>query len=148
MKNEEMDPAEKRQTTPGSGIDHEWCLLCGSRNPHSLRVKFEPDEEGVKAVFAPSRHLQGYRGILHGGIVSSLLDAAMTHCLFHRGIKALTADLRVRFYHSVPWEKDLLIRARITRSRPPLYLTKAEIIQDERIMAEAEGKFMRQENKN
>ena len=111
----------------------------------SLCVKFEPEGDGVRADFTPGSHLQGYRGILHGGIVSSLLDAAMTHCLFHRGIRALTADLRVRFYHSVPWDEDLVIRAWVKRSRPPLFLTGAELLQDDRVMAEAEGKFMRQE---
>ncbi len=125
--------------------EHEWCLICGSRNPRSLCLKFEPDNEGVVAEFTPLKYLQGYEGILHGGIVSSLLDSAMTHCLFRYGIRALTAELRVRFLHSVSCEKDLLVRARLDRARSPLYLTRAELLQGNVIMAEAEGKFMKQD---
>jgi acyl-coenzyme A thioesterase PaaI-like protein len=125
--------------------DHEWCLICGSQNPHSLKLRFEPDELGVKAEFTPSRDLQGYSGILHGGIVSALLDSAMTHCLFNSGIKAVTGDLHVRFLHSVPCNQPLEIRALIVSSRPPLYRLKSELLQGSRIMAWAEAKFMRQE---
>ena len=127
--------------------DHEWCLLCGSRNPRSLKLKFEPGEEGVRAVFTPGPDLQGYSGILHGGIVSALLDSAMTHCLFNSGIKAVTGDLHVRFLHSVPCSQPLEIRASIISSRPPLYRLKSELLQDKKIMARAEAKFMRQEIK-
>ncbi len=125
--------------------DHEWCLLCGSRNPRSLKLNFKNWEGGVKTGFTPGPDLQGYSGILHGGIVSALLDSAMTHCLFNRGIKALTGDLHVRFLHSVPCKQPLEIRASIVSSRPPLYRLKSELLQGEKILARAEAKFMRQE---
>ena len=127
------------------GNDHEWCLLCGSRNPHSLKLRFEPDELGVKADFTPRRDLQGYRGILHGGIVSALLDSAMTHCLFNNGIKAVTGDLHVRFLHSVPYDQPLEIKAWFVSTRKPLYRLKAELLQGTKVMARAEAKFMKQE---
>ncbi len=127
--------------------DHEWCLLCGSRNPRSLRLKFEAGEGGVRAEFTPGPDLQGYSRILHGGIVSALLDSAMTHCLFNSGIKAVTGDLHVRFLHSVLCNHPLEIRASIVSSRPPLFRLKSELLQGNKIMARAEAKFMRQEIK-
>ena len=127
--------------------DHEWCLLCGSRNPRSLKLNFKPGEGEVSTVFTPGLDLQGYSGILHGGIVSALLDSAMTHCLFNSGIKAVTGDLHVRFLHPVPCNQPLEIRASMVSKRPPLYRLKSELRQGKKIMARAEAKFMKQEIK-
>lgn len=49
------------------------------------------------ATFSGNPGLQEYEGQLHGRVISSLLDAAMTHCLFHHGIEAVTGELYVRF---------------------------------------------------
>ena len=87
---------------------HADCVLCGSRNPLSLGLSFHPgDDGGVRTLFQAHSGLQGYKGILHGGVISSLLDAAMTHCLFHQGIEAVTGDLHVRFVKSVPCDAQM-----------------------------------------
>ncbi len=123
---------------------HSRCLFCGSLNPRSLNLSFHAAEDGgVRTRFKPPDELQGYDGILHGGVVASLLDAAMTHCLFHLGIQAVTADLHVRFVQPVPCNVSLEICARVLSSNPPLYRQRSEIILDEKVMAWAEGKFLR-----
>ena len=127
-------------------MDHEWCLLCGSRNPRSLHLHFMDEGGRVSAEFTPGSELQGYQGIIHGGIITSLLDSAMTHCLFKRGIKALTGDLHVRFYRSVAVGKKVRIAAWLDSSRPPLYSLKSELFQQGAIAARAEAKFMKQED--
>ena len=86
--------------------------------------------------------LQGYRGILHGGIVATLLDAAMTHCLFHQGIEAVTGDLQVRYLKQIPFNADLDIRARLVSSFSPLYKLESEITVGNQVMARAKAKFM------
>ena len=79
---------------------------------------------------------------MHGGVIAALLDAAMTHCLFHRGIQGLTCDLKVRYAHAVPCDTDVEIRARICRETPRLYLLNAEALIDGQVMVKAEGKFL------
>ncbi len=124
---------------------HSSCLLCGERNPWSFKIAFQADNDGtVKARFQSHRFLQGYDGIIHGGVISALLDAAMTHCLFHQGVRALTGDLRVRFLQSIPCHAALDLRAWILSARPPLYRLKAELFAEECIAAWAEAKFMQQ----
>jgi acyl-coenzyme A thioesterase PaaI-like protein len=118
--------------------------MCGSQNPWSLGLCFKPDDTGkVCAHFQAREVFQGYDGILHGGVISGLLDAAMTHCLFHQGVHALTAELHVRFLEPIPCSALLEVRAWPLPGRPPLFIAAAEVLQGDRIMASGTAKFMR-----
>ena len=75
-------------------------------------------------------------------MTSMMLDAAMTNCLFAHGTVALTAELRIRFRESVQVGRMATVKARIVRRSGPLSLLEAEVLQDGRIRANAEGKFM------
>jgi len=119
--------------------------MCGDQNPWSLKLAFQPDEEGgVRTDFQSHTGLQGYDGILHGGVISALLDSAMTHCLFHQGIRALTGDLHVRFLLPVPCPSTVGLRAWIQSSTPPLFRLRAELSDMQQVLASAEAKFMQQ----
>lgn len=126
------------------GNGHNHCLVCGSDHPHSWGLRFcsGPDGE-VVANFVAGSALQGYDSLVHGGVIASLLDAAMTHCLFHQSIQAVTGDLRVRYLHPVACNLVLELRARLLFACPPLYQLQAELRCDGQVMARAEGKFMR-----
>ena len=120
------------------------CIVCGSQNPVSLGLEFDIGADGtVSSCFRGSNLLQGYEGILHGGIISALLDASMTHCLFHIGIEAVTGTLDVRFVKPVPCDRTLMIRANLTDSHPPLYKLESELLCERHVMARARAKFMR-----
>jgi len=122
---------------------HSCCLLCGDRNPWSQRLVFKSDGAGnVIAEFQARPELQGYEGFLHGGVISALLDAAMTHCLFHHGIRAMTAELNIRFREPVPCEANLTLKAGLSSARAPLYHMEAELLCNGRLMAAANAKFM------
>jgi acyl-coenzyme A thioesterase PaaI-like protein len=123
---------------------HAHCLLCGTQNPIGLRLDFSAQEDGhVLSSFTGSRLLQGYNGVLHGGVISSLLDAAMTHCLFHRGIEAVTVELLVRYLRPVPIDAPLELGACITAELPLLYRLRAELKHADQVMAYARAKFAR-----
>ena len=131
---------------PGTIADshHSRCVLCGRLNARSLRLSFRPTGDGaVSARLEALPELQGYDGLLHGGVIAALLDEAMTHCLFCRGVQALTGDLHVRFVRAVPCDVPVEIRAWMLSARPPLYRLRAELVADDRVMAWAEAKFMR-----
>jgi acyl-coenzyme A thioesterase PaaI-like protein len=100
----------------------------------------------VRAVFQTNEYLQGYPGILHGGVVASLLDAAMTHCLFHKGVKALTAELKIRYKHAIPSGEQVVVQAQLIKCRPPLYHLKARLLLGSRTMACSEARFMRMQD--
>lgn len=129
----------------GNQFDHERCLLCGERNPWSLKLTFLPEGQQVTASFQPHPGLQGYGGVLHGGVISALLDAAMTHCLFHQGVRAVTGDLHVRFLRPVPCRQALELKAWLLSAAPPLYRLKAELTAGGLVMAWAEAKFVQEQ---
>lgn len=107
---------------------HAHCMVCGCRenNPDSLELVFSRHLDGsVSAPFVVGPKHQGYSGLLHGGMTSTLLDAAMTHCLFMQGIKALTAELTVRFLAPIRLGQTLTVCARLLGQRRGIYQLEA-----------------------
>lgn len=80
---------------------------------------------------------------MHGGVVAALLDGAMTNCLFARGVRALTGDLRVRYRSPVLVADELTVHARVESSWHELFHLTAELTQAGELRAHAQGKFMR-----
>jgi acyl-coenzyme A thioesterase PaaI-like protein len=123
---------------------HAHCWVCSPSNGRGLTVGFTQDSAGVvEGKFACDGAYAGYRGYIHGGVVSSLLDGAMTNCLLARGCVAVTADLRVRFRHPVATGSPATVRAWLERSRRQVHVLGAELLQDGQVRATAVGKFMR-----
>lgn len=122
---------------------HPGCFVCGRANGHGLRLEFRLFADGaVEASFACQAMFEGYPAMLHGGIICTLLDGAMTNCLFAHGHVGVTADLQVRFRHPVITERPAQVRAWITASLRPLHELAAELVQGEQVMATARGKFV------
>lgn len=117
--------------------------MCGDSNPMSLRLVFSPGVNGeVFALFQGNPLLQGYDGILHGGVISALLDSAMANCLFHKNIAAVTAELKVRFLLPVPYDAQMDLKAWIIEETSMLFKLKAELALDDTIMACADALFV------
>jgi acyl-coenzyme A thioesterase PaaI-like protein len=120
---------------------HSSCFICGK---NGLDLSFEIKENGgVAAYVANLQNLQGYDRILHGGIVTSLLDAAMVNCLFAHNITAYTAEIQVRFKFSVVVDLPLVIYGDIVKHSKNLYHMTSELHQNSVIMARAKAKFIR-----
>jgi uncharacterized protein (TIGR00369 family) len=128
---------------------HPFCLVCSQSNPLGLGLDFTVHDDGsVSASFLGHSALEGFQGFLHGGMIASLLDGAMTNCLFARGHVAMTAELKVRYRKPVFIGQEMTIRAWITRSQPPLHLLEAELKQGRCIKAIASAKFMERNERN
>ncbi|SDO36701.1 PaaI family thioesterase [Desulforhopalus singaporensis] len=122
---------------------HRYCLMCGCDNPLSFGLDFKLDSNNIAAAtFRPDENLQGYQGIVHGGVLSALLDTAMAQCLLKQNIEALTGELTIRFYQPVACNSLLSIRAWVDSSLPPLFHLRAEILVDDRLACKARAKFM------
>ena len=96
---------------PGYG-----CFACDPRNTHGLRLRFYADDEkgDVYTRITPEKHLQGFPGILHGGIQCALVDEVAFWTMFDRYKKiALTAKIDMEFLRPVGAASEIEVRGRI-----------------------------------
>lgn len=122
---------------------HRHCVVCSPQVPHGLGVQFETTEDGgVEGTFFCQDRFSGYSGLLHGGVISALLDGAMTNCLFAHGTVAVTAELTVRFRHPITLDAPVTVSAKIVRSCHPLHVLEGRIVQAGQLKAKGTGKFM------
>jgi acyl-coenzyme A thioesterase PaaI-like protein len=104
------------------------CFVCGQDNPNGLRILFESEAGGgVSAVWIPAAAQEGFRGIVHGGVISTVLDEAMSKAVAATKSEALTGELRVRFRHTVSTGETLCIRGWIVRRAKRLIETEAAL---------------------
>ena len=119
----------------------QWCFACGRLNPCGLKMEFKEQDETYLSHFTGSAQHQGYDGILHGGIISTLLDEIMARYIYAKGLNAVTARLEVRYLKPTPIGVPLLIKGRITKSRGRIYETVGTIeLPDGTITAEGTAK--------
>ena len=99
--------------------DDNMCFLCGSDNPFSPELKFDYDEETGQACaeFTPGEHFAGYENVMHGGIVTALLDEAMAKAISNQGWQAVTAEIKVRFLEPVKLDRPVVVRGIIQERR-------------------------------
>jgi acyl-coenzyme A thioesterase PaaI-like protein len=122
---------------------HEYCVVCSQRHPLGLHAGYRAvSEHAVEASFPCGKGYEGYRNVLHGGIVSALLDGAMANCIFAKGLEAYTVDLRIRFRAPVEIGVSALVRGEWLRQDGKLHLLQASIVQDGKVRASARAKFM------
>lgn len=121
---------------------HPHCLLCGAENARGLGLDFHVRPDGaVQAVFGGGTAFEGYPDTIHGGLIAALLDAAMTNCLFSRGIVAVTVRLNVRYVDAGRPGLPMEVEANLDRSTRRLHYLSAEVRQAGRVIARSMGTF-------
>jgi acyl-coenzyme A thioesterase PaaI-like protein len=102
------------------------CFVCGQDNPHGLRLRYRQQDSGeMTATWTPNPAWEGFSGIVHGGVVSTVLDEAMSKAVAATGSQALTAELRVRFRRHVTSGDTFFIRGWIVKRNKRLIETEA-----------------------
>jgi uncharacterized protein (TIGR00369 family) len=126
--------------------DDHHCFVCGEKNPHGLHLKFSLHEGKVSSEFIPQKIHQGYKDIVHGGIISTILDEAMVKAALMQGIPAITAEITVRFRNPLIVGEKAIIEATITNINKRIIETSARIKKsDETLIAEGHAKLLRQD---
>lgn len=127
--------------------NNDFCFVCGIKNPFGLQVKPQINDGGetVTIECTPPSHLQGWADVLHGGIISTLLDEAITYVgIATFGKPAVTAQLDVRFRNPSPTGVKLTVSAKRTKASRRLVLAEATVtLPDGTLIATANGKVFR-----
>ena len=97
--------------------ENQYCFACGSKNPIGLHLEFHEEGDTYTAMYIAPPEFQSYDGIMHGGIVSTLLDEIMGGYLYSKGHKAVTARLDVRYRKPTPIGTPLKIMGWIQSRR-------------------------------
>ena len=120
---------------------HPTCFVCSPGHGLGMSFSLQPDGS-VAGRYTFDRHLEGYKGVVHGGIVAAALDGAMANWLFIHGHLAVTAELKVRYLHPVASLVPVTVHARRAEGSGPLFVMTAELLQHGRRVATATGKFV------
>lgn len=122
------------------------CFACGKDNPIGLKLNFELIKDNIaESVFNPDLEHQGYGGIMHGGLVTTLLDESMAKVLELNKIAAVTGEINVKFKKAVNIDQKLTIRGKLKDDyKDKLYYTEAYLYgENDQVLASAEAKFMK-----
>jgi len=122
------------------------CFGCGALNEHGLKLRFRACGEGcVWAEFTPDRRFEGYLGMVHGGVLATMLDEAMSWAITSSGDFAVTARMNTAFRTPAMVGRRLRVEGRVVGARRRLVDTAARIVDVEsgEVIAEADAVFMR-----
>lgn len=96
------------------------CFVCGLANSYGLQLRFFQTGPGeVTTQYTVPEQFQGYPGIVHGGIVSAMLDevTGRAHLVDDPSRFMYTARFEVRFRKIVPVGKPLRIVGKVEQVR-------------------------------
>ena len=124
--------------------DH-WCFGCGRQNPIGLKLSFYEDGKQVWAPWTPAREHQGYEGIVHGGLISTVLDEVMSWAIYVRKLWAVTGTMNVRYRKPVRVGDVLTARAWVETVTGRKVDVRAQLVRDsdDQVLADATALFIR-----
>jgi uncharacterized protein (TIGR00369 family) len=87
------------------------CFGCGGGNARGMKLTFEQDDAARKIVgrFKLGAEYQGAFGIIHGGVIATVLDEVMGKVCRFRQVRALTAEMNIAYLAPVRVDQDLVV---------------------------------------
>ena len=97
--------------------DDHGCYVCGKDNLQGLHLDFEHPKKGLlKATVVFAKHHQGFKGIVHGGMMAMVLDEMMVNLAWKEGIPAVTGELTVRLKKAAKTGQKVHLEGRLELS--------------------------------
>ena len=119
------------------------CFGCSPSNAAGLRLRFRREGSRVRTTARIADHFHGAPGVVHGGIVATLLDeVSCAAAIFVADRRVVTGELTVRYERPVPVEEAIELVAELTARHHPRYAEiTAEVRRDGTRLARSTGKF-------
>jgi acyl-coenzyme A thioesterase PaaI-like protein len=121
------------------------CFVCGRQNPIGLRMHFYSGDDGcVYADYTPRDEHQSYPGVMHGGLITAMLDEIIGRTAIAHNLWCMTAQLQVRFKKPVPIGAALKLKGEIVKKAGRLLEGRGEIrLPDGTLAVEATGTYIK-----
>ncbi len=124
---------------------YEDCYVCGPAQAHGLHIRFfaTPASE-IRARLEPAGWMCGYEGVVHGGVLTALMDELIGWAVSLRNdLLATTGDLTMRFVKPVRVGAAYVGRGRIRQGRGRLWEAEGELAADDgTVHATARGRYV------
>ena len=121
------------------------CFACGAQNPIGLHLVFHEEDGVIVTEYTPGPEVAGFPGVVHGGILATLLDEVLNRTAVREQRWLMTGRLDIRYRQAAPVGKKLRVTARTLSSRKRMVQAAGEIRladEPETVIAEAEGVFL------
>jgi uncharacterized protein (TIGR00369 family) len=130
--------------TPLAHTAQNRCFGCGHANSAGLRLDFLlAEDRSVVCLTEVTDNFEGHPGYLHGGIIATLIDEAMSKAVRARGFTAMTRHMEVDYLRPVPSGKPLRLEGRVTHNEGRKHWAEAKILNAEGTMlAHGKGLFI------
>ena len=123
--------------------DNRMCFACSPRNPIGLKLEFEYEGDICRTTFVAGPEHQGWNGVMHGGLVTTILDEVMAQWLLVRNHITMTAEMTTRFVTPVPIGVKLTIESRLVADKRRLFMMEANaMLPDGSVVVKATAKFV------
>ena len=124
----EIDPGQESFPT---------CFGCGKDNPVGLKLEIKKNGDEAEGEFTISKLYEGWYGVVHGGILCTILDEAMAYTYFPK-TKGVTAKAEFRFRQPAPIGVPMVVTAKLVkRTRKVLTTTATITLKDGTVVAES-----------
>lgn len=125
--------------------DDKMCFVCGPNNPLGLRLHFVLEKDNIlKTEFTPSKMYQGFKDVVHGGIIALILDEIMLNLVWRLGKHAVTGQIDVKFKLPAKINETIYFSGRIIEEETKIIYTEAQAQDKNRnILAAATAKCVK-----
>ncbi len=97
--------------------DDHMCYVCGKDNVHGLRLIFDHKPGLLRSSVVFSKQHQGYKNIVHGGLLATVLDEMIVNLCWKEGLPAVTAELTVRLKKPTKVGQEVLLEGHLGNKR-------------------------------
>ena len=124
--------------------DDQHCFVCGQDNPVGFKTSIEVDREtrSAQCTLAVPADFQGWKGMVHGGIISALLDEVSAYAAMTVAEAVVTAELKTRFHKPVPVEQEVTVTAQVVNQVRRTVMVEAKLTMQGEVLASAEAKMV------
>lgn len=133
-----------KKLTPLAHTAHNRCFGCGPANPIGLHLEFMLAEDGtVVCMTSIPNTFEGPRGFLHGGIIATLLDEAMSKAVRSHNLIAMTRHMEVDYQRPVPSSAQIRLESRVYHHEGRKHWAEANILDHSgTVLAHGKGLFV------